>query len=70
MQFTCRFHQLPSGAWTAEHASSDLGHVRVAADTREAVAKKLQDELRYRLEICPCTGELYDSVNIELVEET
>ena len=68
MQFPCRFTKTSAGAWTAEHQSDDLGHVRVAADTREAVAKKLKDELRYRLEICPCTGELYDTVNIELVE--
>jgi hypothetical protein len=26
----------------------------------------MRGELRYRLEICPCTGELYQDVQIEI----
>jgi hypothetical protein len=69
MQFPCRITRTPDGSWTAQHDSANLGRVRVTAATREAAAAKLKAELRYRLEICPCTGELYDTVNIDLVEQ-
>jgi hypothetical protein len=69
MRFTCRFKRSPRGDWIAEHESADLGRVTATANTREAASRKLKDEIRYRLEICPCTGELYDTVDIELVEE-
>jgi hypothetical protein len=40
--------------------------VQVAARTRDEALDKMRGELRYRLEICPCTGELYQDVDIEL----
>jgi hypothetical protein len=48
------------------HVSRDLGTVQVTASSREEVAEKMKGELRYRLEICPCTGELYQDVEIEI----
>ena len=29
----------------------------------------MKGELRYRLEICPCTGELYQDVEIEICNQ-
>jgi hypothetical protein len=40
--------------------------VQVIARTRDEALEKMRGELRYRLEICPCTGELYQDVDIEL----
>lgn len=68
MQFACEFKRRDDGQWTARHTGGDLGTVQVTAATREQAAGKLKDEIRYRLEICPCTGELYDTVTIQLVE--
>jgi hypothetical protein len=44
--------------------------VQVTAHSRDEALEKMRGELRYRLEICPCTGELYQDVEIELSDPT
>lgn len=56
------------GQWSIRYAGSDTGTVEVTASSREEAVKKMENELRYRLEICPCTGESYKNVQIEVVE--
>ena len=68
MRFSCTIERLAKGGWMAVHESRDVGEVRVHADTREAVIEKLQGEIRYRLELCPCTGETYQHIDVEIVE--
>jgi hypothetical protein len=41
--------------------------VRVTAPTRDEALRKMEGEIRYWLEICPCTGESYRDVVIEVV---
>jgi hypothetical protein len=67
MQFSCQNHQQSTGLWHVRHHGSDLGEVEVTVITHDEAMEKMRRELRYRLEICPCTGELYDSVAIELL---
>ena len=67
MKFICQLAS-KGGAWTAEHSGSQIGPVRVTAPTREEVLRKLEAEIRYWLEMCPCTGETYRHIEIELVE--
>lgn len=67
MRFPCQIEQQPGGAWRIRHQGKDVGAVEVTAAGREEALEKMRRELRYRLEICPCTGELYDDVAIELV---
>jgi len=43
-----------------------LGVVEATADTREAALEKMHGELRYRLELCPCSGESYQHIGIEV----
>ena len=43
-----------------------VGPVEVTAGSQEEALKKMRGELRYRLEICPCTGEMYQDVEIEI----
>ena len=50
------------------HTGKDLGQVAVTAATRDEAAERMRKELRYRLELCPCTGERYTDIGIELVE--
>lgn len=69
MKFPCTFSQLSSGEWTARHVGSDLGTVEVRARSQQEALEKMRGELRYRLEICPCTGELYQDVQIEISDE-
>ena len=68
MRFPCRVTQSGSGAWSVQ-CSSDPGPVEVSAPTRAQALEKMRRELRYRLELCPCTGERYKDLEIELVEQ-
>jgi hypothetical protein len=52
----------------ARHAGADVGTVEVTATSREQALNKMRSELRYRLELCPCTGEQYKDLEIEIVE--
>jgi hypothetical protein len=46
-----------------------MGNVEVTAQTREEALVKLQNELRYRSEYCPCTGVSDDFVELRVREE-
>jgi hypothetical protein len=56
------------GKWLLRHVSPEVGRVEVTAATREQAVEKLRGEIRYRLELCPCTGESYQHLQIEIVE--
>lgn len=69
MQFPCRVEHQPDGTWRVRYQGTDVGPFAVTAADRRQALEKMRRELRYRLEYCPCTGELYDDVAIELVEQ-
>ena len=68
MKFRCRLSQQSGGQWSARYEGKDLGAVAVEAPGRDEAIDKLRDELRYRLELCPCSGESYQHLEIEIVE--
>ena len=68
MKFVCRIAQ-KDGVWTVEHASKDVGPIRVTAQTREEARRKMEGEIHYWLEMCPCSGEAYRDLEIDLVEQ-
>lgn len=55
--------------WLAQHNGSQVGSVQVRAATRQEALEKIKNEIRYRLEICPCTGETYQYIDIQIVDE-
>ena len=65
MKFACQLSE-SGGAWTAVHTGTDIGPIRVVAPARDEALRKLEGEIRYRLEICPCTGESYRDIEIEV----
>ena len=67
MKFVCQLQE-KNGTWTAEHASANVGPVSVTAPTRDEALRKVEAEIRYWLEMCPCTGQTYQHINIEVVE--
>jgi len=69
MRLTCVVARLPAG-WSARHESHDVGVVEVRALTRKEVIEKIEGEIRYRLELCPCTGETYRHIQIDVVESS
>ena len=66
MKFACHLISESGGRWRAVHESRDLGRVEALADTREAAVEKLKGEIRDRLELCPCTGESYQHIDVEV----
>lgn len=70
MRFPCRVSQLRGGEWSVRHESQDLGIVEAHAPTRDGALQKIRDEIRYRLELCPCSGESYQYIQIDVVEES
>ncbi len=66
MKFPCTFSQPGNGGWSLRHVGSDVGTVVVTARSQNEALEKMRGELRYRLEICPCTGEMYRDVQIEI----
>jgi hypothetical protein len=57
------------GHWSVQHSGADLGTIEVTAGSRNQALEKMRNELRYRLELCPCSGEQYKDLEIELVEQ-
>ena len=69
MRMTCTIKQLPGG-WLAQHDSPEVGQIEVKGLTREDVIEKIEGEIRYRLELCPCTGETYRYIDIEAIDSS
>jgi hypothetical protein len=59
---------LADGRWLARHTGPEVGAVESRGATREEALAKLEGEIRYRLELCPCTGETYQHIAVEVVE--
>ena len=68
MKFQCTMKQRSDHEWFVRHAS-DIGTLEVTAGSREEALEKMENELRYRLEMCPCTGQAFRNLEIELVEK-
>jgi hypothetical protein len=68
VKFACTIAELPSGSWKISHESAQVGRVQAAAATRSEALEKMRGELRYRLELCPCSGESYQHIEIEIAE--
>ncbi len=68
MRVPCTIQQLRLGQWHVVHRSAELGTIEVVATRRDDALEKMRGELRYRLELCPCSGESYQHIDLELVE--
>ena len=68
MRFSCTITRLSGGSWAIRCDSADVGQVQATAATRAEAIEKMRGELRYRLELCPCSGESYQYIEVEIVE--
>src|SRR5438067_351574 len=66
MKFPCTVNRLGDDRWLARSSGSRLGTVEVTAGSRDEALAKLRGELRYRVELCPCTGVPDDYVELEV----
>ena len=67
MKFVCQISE-NDGVWTVEHASQDVGPIRVTGSTWDEAVRKMDGEIHYWLEMCPCSGQAYRDLEVELVE--
>jgi hypothetical protein len=68
MKAFCTLRRMPEGNWRIHHSSSALGEVAISGASREEALAKMQKELQYRMELCPCTGESVGTVELEVSE--
>ena len=68
MTFHCTISRQPNGPWRITHSGTSVGTVEVSGSSREQAVEKMRNELRYRLELCPCTGEQFKDLEIELLD--
>ncbi|MDH3716939.1 MAG: hypothetical protein OES79_02345 [Planctomycetota bacterium] len=68
MKFPSTILRKSDGNWSLRHESREIGQVEVTAATREQAIEKLRGEIRYRRELCPCSGETYQYIKIEITE--
>jgi hypothetical protein len=66
MKATCTISRTPDGDWLARHESAQFGVVEVSGSSSEEALKKIERELQYRMEWCPCTGVSGDTVEVEV----
>ena len=68
MYFPSTIRRTSDGRWSVRHESDGIGSLEITAATREQATEKLRQEIRYRLELCPCSGETYQHIDIQIVE--
>jgi hypothetical protein len=68
MRFPCTLTREADGRWLARHEGREVGAVSARGATRKEALAKLEGEIRYRLELCPCTGETYQHIAVQVVE--
>ena len=68
MRFACQVSR-EGDDWKLEHASEGVGPIQVSAPTREEARRQMEGEIRYWLEMCPCSGESMARLEIEIVEQ-
>ena len=70
MRFPCIVSRLPNGHWSVTHSGADAGEVQVSAETQPEALDTMRRDLQYRLELCPCSGESYRHLEIEIVAQS
>ncbi len=70
MKFACTLKRLANGDCSVRHSGSALGTVEVTAHTSEEALAKMRNELRYRAELCPCSGVSDDYIKLQVTEDS
>ena len=65
-RYRARVHPAVEGGWVA--VALELPHCWSRAPERDDALARLRDEIRYRIEYCPCTGVEDDFVQLEVVD--
>jgi len=70
VRFPCTIKPLMDGSWQASCLASSVGTVVVEGESRDQVLDRMRDEIRFRVEFCPCSAVADDYVQLEVTEGT
>ena len=68
MRFPVRVKKLIDGKVQARCSGTVAGEVSVLGDSREEALERMRSEIRYRIELCPCSTVADDYVELEVEE--
>jgi len=68
VKFPCTVKQLMDGSWQARCLGSTVGTVVAEAASRQEVLDLMRNEIRFRVEFCPCSAVSDDYVQLEVSE--
>jgi hypothetical protein len=68
MKVSVTVKRLLDGDWQALALGSEVGNVEIVAPSRALALEKLANEVRYRLEWCPCSAVADDYVQLDVLE--
>ncbi len=68
MRFPVTIKKLIDGKVQARCIGTVAGEVSVVGDSREEVLERARDEIRYRIELCPCSTVAEDYVELDVRE--
>jgi hypothetical protein len=68
VKFPATLKKLIDGTYQVRSIGSIAGEVTVVGNTREAAIARATDEIRYRIEWCPCSAVSDEFVELDLRE--
>jgi hypothetical protein len=68
MRFPVTLKKLIDGKIQARSIGTVAGDVSVVGDSREDALERARNEIRYRIELCPCSTVAEDFVELEVRE--
>jgi hypothetical protein len=68
MKFPATLKKLIDGKWQVRSIGTIAGEVTVQGDSRDEAIEKAKNEIRYRIEWCPCSAVSDEFVELTLSE--
>jgi len=68
LKFPATLKKLIDGKYQVRSIGTIAGEVTIVADSREAAIARATEEIRYRIEWCPCSAVSDEFVELELQE--
>ena len=68
MKFPATLKKLIDGKYQVRSIGTIAGEVTIVADSREAAIARATEEIRYRIEWCPCSAVSDEFVELDLQE--
>jgi hypothetical protein len=68
MKFPATIKKLIDGKWQVRSIGTIAGELTVLGESREDALERARNEIRYRIEWCPCSAVSDEFVELELKE--